>query len=56
MNRVQFSGREIPKAEKENPSDSAVSWAIDNTTGDILVSVPQSANRSFDLEFLAGAK
>lgn len=55
-NRMLFNGREIPQAGKENRPGGAVSWSTDDITGDVLIAVPQSADRSFDVEFLAEAK
>ena len=56
VNRVLFNGKEIPRTGTENPTGGAVSWATDAATDDILISVPRSASRSFDVEFSAEAK
>lgn len=56
VKRVLFNGREIPQARRENVSGGTVSWATDGATDDILISVPQSVSRSFDVEFAVEAK
>ncbi len=54
--RVLVDGKAIPQAKTENLSGGVASWVADSGTGEVLVSIPQSANRSFDLELSAEAK
>jgi len=56
LSRILFNGREIPRAGKEYRPGGAVSWATDDATGSILIFIPQSVDRSFDVEFFAEAK
>jgi len=51
VNRVLLNGKEIPRLGTENRPGATVSWATDGATGDILITVPQSENRSFEVEF-----
>jgi alpha-glucosidase len=56
VDHVLFNGRKIPRAGKENRPGDEATWATDDATGDILISVPRSGDRSFDVEFLVEPK
>lgn len=56
VNRVLFNGREIPQSKIANSPGGSVSWTTDAATGDVLISIPKSGDRSFDVQFFAEAK
>jgi alpha-glucosidase len=51
VSRVVVNGAEIARAA--TPSRPAASWTTDESTGDILISIPPSAGRALIVEFAA---
>jgi alpha-glucosidase len=48
---VALDGQEIARADVANSARSDASWHIDETSGDVIVSIPRSAKRSFAVTF-----
>jgi alpha-glucosidase len=52
---VRLDGLEIPFAETPNAAAPGASWSLDVNSGDIVVSIPRSASRTFVVEFATEA-
>jgi len=54
VNRILLNGKEIERATSS--SLETANWTTDDSTGDILISIPPSSDREFAVEFTAEAK
>lgn len=55
-NSILYGGKEIPRIVTANKFGGVASWTIDRSTGDIVISVSRTADRTIDVEFVAEPK